>query len=245
MRSQDVTRRCRESYRSTLALLALVVIPSALAMTAEAEQTIFDLDTGNLSSGSGDAFTGSVIGLYPDGSFIPVEVTHEGADSAMLDFDLSDVGLPNGNEGFGGARFEYTIQPDQVFGLTLDVATGEINGDLLDPPATLLVEKFDRFGVTPIATTTAPLTISTGVIPVGGGCSGMPRTGLPIDAQDRVTLIGVACVAQLGSSSNMVFDLKLKGVLPVPAPEPASLGWAALLTLTAVAHAGRKSGKKC
>jgi hypothetical protein len=239
--------RARRGTPRHTALARLVSIAClGLASPAGAESAIFDLATGNLNTGSGVAFGGGgVIGLYPNGSTIPVEVTFGDPTTATLDFDLSTVGIPNATENLSGMRFEFTILPDPGFSLTLDATTGEINEDLLDPQVLVLIDMFEEGGSVPIASTTAMMDLTTGILPVTGGCSGPARVGFPLDPDtDEVSLVGVACVAQLGSITNTILDMKLTGTLPVPEAPAAPLGAAALASLVALSRARRATDRE-
>jgi hypothetical protein len=229
---------------ATLPLLALLAVT---APPAGAESVIFDLDTGNLSTGSGVALGGnSVFGLYPDGATIPVEVA-AGPSSATLAFDLDGAGIPDAVESLSGSRFAFTLLSATPVSLTLDFTTGEINAALDDPQVAFQVEQFAPGGIVPVATTTATMDLSTATMQVPGGCDGPDRTGLPLEPlTGQVTLRGLACVEQLGSSADMVFDLKLTGRLPVPEASATGLGAAALASLGALvrrcARAAREAG---
>lgn len=233
------------TMKSRLRSLALLCLLASLGRgdPAGAVLTTFELETGNLNSGSGVAFGGNAImGLYSEGSEIPVDVTITGPSTATLDFDLSDVGIPDAVEFLSGTRFEFTVLPNGHFTLFLDLDTGEINEDLLDPKVSVFISKFAPGGFTPVAQTTAQMDFSTGIQDPPGGCNGTDRSGAPIDPNTGdVTLRGIACVAQIGSGSNMLLDVKLTGTLPIEAPE-VSFGDAnaiALVSLAALVRARR------
>lgn len=229
------------------ASLTLITVIAALhtATPASADPATFVLDTGNLNSGSGVAFDGNaIIGLYLDGTTIPVEVTFDGPLIATLDFDLSIAGIPDAREIFSDTRFAFTLQGDNHVVLTLDLVTGEINGDLADPTVPVFVQKFEPGGQVPVASTTVPMSFSTMLQDPPDVCSGPPRGGLPLDPEtDEVFVRGVACVSELGAGAAMVLDVIWQGTLPIPAPEASLAANATAAVFAVVALAAHRRAK--
>jgi hypothetical protein len=229
-------------------VLAFVALASA---PARAQEMTFVLNTGpTFSLGSGDALATST-GLYPAGTQFPVQLTPLGPPDTFS-MQVSSFTIPDIVFGaFDSELFTFELlsggAPTDSFTLTLDLATGDINPTLSDPP--LQVEMSRTIDGVPSGTDVFDLDLTTGQIQIPA-CGGAPTrniNGSPRDSgTGAVKLVGGVCLTTFaGSPFNLAFEIKLDGTLefsaaPVPALSPVGLALlATLLLASGVAALGR------